>query len=182
MSFPQKQTKSSFHCFKYIEFLKLAVIICSIGLFDRLYDIPNLIFHFSNSFYTLIVVEYFKEEYKTTSDFIASSVRVNPVVIRQILGQLKKAGLLEVHAGSGGVSLLKKPQNITLLDVFNAVEPFDGGAMFGFHKNPNLSCPVGKNIHNLLDDKLASIQSAMENELKKTTLSDLLNQVKLLNK
>lgn len=122
---------------------------------------------FTIAVHTLIVVEYFKEEYKTTSDFIASSVRVNPVVIRQILGQLKKAGLLEVHAGSGGVSLLKKPQDITLLDVFNAVEPFDGGAMFGFHKNPNLSCPVGKNIHNLLDDKLASIQSAMENELKK---------------
>ncbi len=108
MYFPQKQTKSSFHCFKYIEFLKLAVIICAIGLFDRLDDILNLIFHFSNSFHTLIVVEYFKEEYKTTSDFIASSVRVNPVVIRQISGQLKKAGLLEMHAGRGGRQSFEK--------------------------------------------------------------------------
>ena len=55
MYFPQKQTKSSFHCFKYIEFLKLAVIICAIGLFDRLDDILNLIFHFSNSFYFFVV-------------------------------------------------------------------------------------------------------------------------------
>ena len=42
-----------------------------------------------------------------TSDFIASSVNVNPVVIRRLLQQLKKAGIVEVKRGSGGASAAK---------------------------------------------------------------------------
>lgn len=57
--------------------------------------------------HTLLAIEYFKDKYKTTSDFIANSVQVNPVIIRQVLGQLKKAGLVDVQAGSGGASLAK---------------------------------------------------------------------------
>ena len=45
-----------------------------------------------------------KMKYKITSDFLADSVNVNPVVIRKILSQLKGAGLIDVRRGSGGAS------------------------------------------------------------------------------
>ena len=44
---------------------------------------------------------------------------------------------------------------------------------FHFHEAPNPACPVGRNIHGLLDGKLTSIQSAMENEMKKYTIADI---------
>ena len=50
-------------------------------------------------------IDTFKDEYKITSDFLASSTNVNPVIIRKILGQLKAAGLLDIKRGSGGASI-----------------------------------------------------------------------------
>ena len=62
--------------------------------------------------------------------------------------------------------------DITLYDVYKAVDSMDGD-MFHFHENPNPACPVGRNIHAVLDAHLADAQAAMENELKKVTLLDL---------
>jgi Rrf2 family protein len=127
---------------------------------------------FTIAVHTLLVIDLFEEQ-KTTSEFIAGSVGVNPVVIRGILGQLKKAKLILVHSGTGGASLAKKPKEITLKDIFYAVESLDDNVLFGFHKNPNQNCPVGKNIHNILDAKIQNVQNAMNKELSKTTLADL---------
>lgn len=133
---------------------------------------------FTIAVHTLIAIEKFKKEYKTTSEFLANSVGVNPVIIRGILGQLKKAGLIDVQAGAGGASLIKSPKEITLKDVFYAVESLDNNILFGFHENPNPNCPVGSKIHLLLDDKLINIQKQMDKELSKTTLAELLKGVK----
>lgn len=124
-------------------------------------------------------ISQFEEQFKITSDFLASSVNVNPVVIRRILQQLKSAGLIEVKRGSGGASIVKSPDEITLLDIFNAVECLDEGQLFHFHENPNVLCPVGRNIHNVLDQKLEHIQSAMENDLSKTTVADIIKDTEM---
>ncbi len=129
---------------------------------------------FSVAVHTLLCVEVFKENYKVTSDFIAGSVGTNPVIIRKIMSQLKKAGLLEALAGTGGTYLCKKPEDITLLDVALAVELFENDRLFGFHDMPNPNCPVGKNIHHVLDCHMQVAQAAMENSLKGVTLKDLL--------
>ena len=42
-----------------------------------------------------------------------------------------------------------------------------------FHDNPNPACPIGHNIHNVLDGKLEDIQTAMEKEMAQTTLKDV---------
>ena len=130
---------------------------------------------FTIGVHTLLCIAYFEDE-KATSNFIAASVSVNPVVIRRTLGQLKAAGLVTVEAGVGGASLAKSPRDITLLDVFDAVEsaPED---LFSFHENPNPACPVGRSIHPLLDVKLASAQEALRADLRKTTLADLLQEM-----
>lgn len=127
---------------------------------------------FTVAVHTLLAVHEFENKYKTTSDFIAGSVNVNPVVIRRIMQQLKAAGLIEVKAGSGGAKLAKEPKDITLYDVYVAVECLDSG-LFHFHESPNPLCPVGKNIHNVLDKHLEKAQKAMEDELRAVTLADL---------
>ncbi|MEE0181794.1 MAG: Rrf2 family transcriptional regulator [Anaerovoracaceae bacterium] len=128
---------------------------------------------FTIAVHILICIETFKEDYKITSDFLASSVNVNPVVIRRLLQQLKKAGIINVKRGSGGAYVEKPLDEITLLDVYNAVECIDNGNLFHFHENPNSRCPVGRNIHSVLDRRLDSIQQAMEREMSSVTLQDI---------
>ena len=128
---------------------------------------------FTIAIHMMTCMEVFKEEYKVTSDFLAASIHVNPVVIRRILSQLKDAGLIEVKRGTGGAALARPLEQITFFDVYRAVECVGENALFHFHENPNPHCPVGRNIHSVLDSHLADAQAAMENELKKVTLADL---------
>ena len=110
---------------------------------------------------------------KMTSDFMAGSIGTNPVIIRKLLQQLKAAGLVEVSRGTGGVTITKPLEEITFLDVYRAVECSPDEELFHFHENPNQMCPVGRNIHHVLDDKLARVQKAMEKELSAITLADV---------
>lgn len=123
-------------------------------------------------------IDTFGQERKITSDFLASSIQVNPVIIRKLLGQLREAGLIAVQRGSGGASLSKAPEETTLLDVFNAVESIEDGKLFHFHENPNPKCPVGKSIHPVLNRRLDQIQTAMEREMQSITLADIFADTK----
>ena len=115
-------------------------------------------------------IDVFKDDYKVTSDFLAGSTNVNPVIVRKILGQLKAAGLVEVARGSGGASIPRPLNEISFLDIY--------GELFHFHENPNTDCPVGRNIHAVLDDKLMRVQKAMETELSSITLEDIMKDAK----
>lgn len=129
---------------------------------------------FTIAVHALICMEAFKDQYKVTSELLASSVNVNPVVIRRLLQQLKKAGLVRVQRGSGGAEIAKPLEEITLLDVYNAVNCVETGQLFHFHENPNQKCPVGRNIHAILDQRLDAIQNAMEREMRAVTLRDVM--------
>ena len=120
----------------------------------------------------------FKNKYKVTSDFLASSINVNPVIIRKILLQLKDAGMIEVKRGTGGACITKPLHEITFYDVYQSVNCIEENTLFHFHENPNPDCPVGKNIHHILDDKLSRIQTAMEQELKAISLADMNDDLK----
>lgn len=133
---------------------------------------------FTIAIHIFACMETFGKDYKVTSDFLASSINVNPVIIRKILSQLKNAGLIEVARGTGGTKAARPIDQITFYDVYLAVDLLEEGELFHFHENPNLDCPVGKNIHAVLDDKLMRIQRAMENELKKYTIADVAEDLK----
>ena len=128
---------------------------------------------FTIALHIFTCVDTFKDDYKITSEFLAGSINTNPVIIRKILTQLKNAGLITVARGTGGISPTRPLKEISFYDVYQAIEPVENGDLFNFHSSPNPQCPVGKNIHALLDDKLKAIQLAMENEMKKYTLDDL---------
>lgn len=75
--------------------------------------------------------------------------------------------------GTGGVVIKRPLDEITFLDVYRAVECTPDEELFHFHENPNQKCPVGRNIHSVLDNKLARVQKAMEKELASITLADV---------
>ena len=132
---------------------------------------------FTIALHIFACAEVFKDEYRITSDFLAGSINTNPVIIRKILTKLKSAGLITVARGTGGIEVTKPLKEITFYDVYMAIEPLENNELFNFHKNPNKECPVGKNIHKLLDSKLETIQKAMEDEMKKYTLEGLKNEI-----
>lgn len=120
----------------------------------------------------LLCIHTFDGKEKLTSDFLAGSVNVNPVIIRNSLGKLKAAGLVTVDAGIGGAHLAKAPKNISLLDIFLAVE--ENEALFRFHENPNPICPVGRHVHDVLDAKLNDVNEAMKAQLASVSLQELI--------
>lgn len=127
----------------------------------------------------MICLDYFKEDYKLTSEFLAESIQVNPVIIRKTLGQLKKANLVHVEAGVGGATLAREAADITLYDIYQAVEKQE--PLFHFHEHPNEQCPVGSHIHEILDDKLDFIQQQMASSMKTITLAQLIEEAKGYN-
>lgn len=111
-----------------------------------------------------------------TSEQIASSANTNPVVIRRLLGELREAGLVESRRGGGaGWSLTRDLKAITLLDVYDAIEP---GPLFALHRaDPDQGCVIGHGIQPALQDVYAGIECTVRKELSKTTLEDVLQAV-----
>ncbi len=128
---------------------------------------------FTIAIHIFACIDVFGKDYKITSDFLADSVNVNPVVIRRLLAQLKAAGLVTVARGTGGAAIARPLDEITFYDVYMAVECVEDNELFHFHENPSTSCPVGRNIHKGLDDKLKRVQAAMEREMKSITIKDV---------
>jgi len=112
-----------------------------------------------------------------TSEWMAGSVNTNPVIIRRITGKLKKAGLVDVRPGTGGAYLVKSLDDITLLDVYRAVEVVEEGELFQFHEQPNPNCPVGANIQAVLELILLRAQTAMEQILSEITMKELVTDL-----
>lgn len=135
---------------------------------------------FTVALHIFTCVDTFGDKYKITSDFLAESINTNPVIIRKILTQLKNADLITVARGTGGITPTRPLREITFYDVYEAIEPLENGDLFNFHASPNPNCPVGRNIHTLLDDKLKAIQLAMENEMRKYTVDDLRSGIREL--
>lgn len=109
-----------------------------------------------------------------TSDFLAGSVGTNPVVIRRITGMLSKAGLVDVKPGVAGAKLKKEAADITLLDVYRAVNAVEEDALFSVHDSPNPACVVGRNIQNAVTPIFISAQKAMEDQLASVSIADVI--------
>ncbi|RYD60888.1 MAG: Rrf2 family transcriptional regulator [Verrucomicrobiaceae bacterium] len=111
-----------------------------------------------------------------TSDLLARSVNTNAVVIRRLLADLRRAGLVSTHKGAGGGAwITRAPEEIPLDVVYRAIQ---GGPSFSMHpQQPNQRCPVGRKIEEVLDDVFASAQSALEHALAGRSLADVLEDV-----
>ena len=114
-----------------------------------------------------------------TSEYIAGSVNTNAVVIRRLLSLLRAAKLVTSQGGPGGGWRLNRiPRSITLRDVHIAME---GGTLFPMHPStPNPRCPVGSTIQTALSDHFDEARHALEKQLERTTIADLVQEVKTM--
>jgi DNA-binding IscR family transcriptional regulator len=131
---------------------------------------------FAVAIHILTLIELRKDEI-VTSNSIARSVNTNPVVIRKIMGMLKKAKLIHVQPGVAGAKLAKSLSEITLLDVYNAVYDDKEMEVFAIHKNPNSQCIVSQNIQKTIASLFEVAQNALIKELKQITIEDVVNGV-----
>lgn len=115
---------------------------------------------FTVAIHVLAASKYFGKEYKITSDFLASSIGTNPVIIRGVMKQLQSAGLIETQRGPGGLEIMKPFSDITLWDIYAAVETDSEASIFRFHEHSNPKCPIGRNIHVGLERHFSDIDAA----------------------
>ena len=112
-----------------------------------------------------------------SSEAIARSIATNPVAVRKILGMLVKAGLVVSLAGSkGGTKLEIDPKELSLLDIYRAVEPKE---VFQMHE-PNPYCPLALGVTADLQHVFDYVQTAMEHQLATQSLEDV-SQKAILN-
>ena len=128
---------------------------------------------FSLAIHILLYTDYYQGKKRVTSDALAASTSVNPVIIRNILLKLRDAGLLKAKRGTGGIALQQPLSEITLLDVYRAVGVVPDGKLFKIHEHPNPLCPVGNNIQILLEPRFSAMQQSLESELKNQTLEEM---------
>ncbi len=131
---------------------------------------------FSVAIHILSLIATTSDKSLLTSDFIAGSVNTNPVVVRRMIGVLKKAGLLLSHSGVARYELLVEPKNLTLLAIYQAIDGPE--QLFAIHDEPNPACAVGREIQHTLEDVYTSIWQAMEAQLQAQTLQDVLDQLR----
>ena len=133
---------------------------------------------FTIGVHLLVVIDYLGDSEKVTSNLLAGSIGVNPVIVRNVMGNLKEAGIINISQGKTGISLARGLNEISFYDIYKAVDCVDDEGIFHFHENPNPECPIGRNIHKAMDGKLEKIQECMDNEMRDTTVADVAVDVK----
>ena len=108
-----------------------------------------------------------------SSSEIAVSIQTNPSYVRQIMAQLKAAGLLSSSRGQATPELGKVPEKTSLLEIYKAVEKEKPLLHLDTHTNPE--CGVGVNIQLALADYYRQIQNDVENSMRNITLQDIIN-------
>ena len=122
----------------------------------------------------LIFIHEAKGKAKVTSGLLAQSTGCNPVIIRNILSALKKAGLITVARGPGGAELCRDPSEITLYGIYSALEPQGLTSLIGIHPCEGRSCPVAQNSRAVLRRPYHQIEESIRQTMEQITLASML--------
>lgn len=123
----------------------------------------------------LIFIHEAKGITKVTSNLLAESTGSNPVVIRNILSSLKKAGLITVPRGTGGAELCADPAQITLFQIYSALKPEGVTSLIGIHPCQGRPCPVAQNIRKVLQRPYRKIEAAVQTTMEDITLQSMID-------
>lgn len=124
----------------------------------------------------LIFIHEAKGIAKVTSNLLSESTGCNPVVIRNILSALKKAGLITVARGTGGAELCVDPSQITLYQIYTALEPDGITSLIGIHPCEGRSCPVAQNIRKVLQKPYHKIEDSIKEAMESVTLQSMIDE------
>ena len=106
------------------------------------------------------------------SDQMATSVGTNASYVRKILALLKKAGIVDGHRGISGYTLMITPEQLTLLQIYQAVMEEPKPHLLDIHQNPSDRCIVGRHIRPVLSGMFSGVEDAFANALAEKTLAD----------
>lgn len=129
----------------------------------------------SIALHCLVFISEYEDKVKVTSELLAKSTGCNSAAIRSILNALQKAGIISIVRGIGGAYLNRDPENLTIWEVYHALEPDGLEHFIGFHPNPSDKCPVGKQIQTVLQKPYEEIGAAVKDTMEKITLQQLLD-------
>ena len=131
---------------------------------------------FSVAVHVLILVS--ESPTPTNSDQMAISVGTNASYIRKILALLKKAGIVHGHRGISGYSLLCAPEQLTLLQIYQAVMEEPIPHLLDIHQNPGDQCVVGRHIQPVLTVMFAQMEDSFARSLAEKTLADCIADIR----
>ena len=124
----------------------------------------------------LIFINEYGKNKRVTSDLLSLSTGCNPVTIRSIMSALKKVGILSVRFGTGGTTLDCPLEEISLYRICMAVEPDALDKLIGTHTMPSPLCPVGKNIHAVLEAPYDKIRSDLKSSLQSVSMKEIVDE------
>lgn len=131
---------------------------------------------FSIAVHLMIALGFGCDKKQTTSSQLATSINTSPSFVRRILAKLSKANLVSTTTGKSGACLLaKKPEEISLLEIYKAV---DAPQAFAIHDYPiQNSCWVSCNIESVMHKVLEKAQNSFEGSLEKTSLAEVIADI-----
>lgn len=114
-----------------------------------------------------------------TSEEMARSINTNPVVVRRILSDLRRAGLVDTKRGvGGGVTLARRAETITLKDAYEAIE--EGEELFGRHPSgPNPCCQIGPLVAELMEEVYGRAERALKKSLQEMTIAGMSSEIEV---
>jgi len=107
------------------------------------------------------------------SEDLARSINTNPVVVRRVLADLRRAGLVSTRRGvGGGVALARPEARITLRMVWEALAAGERAELIGRHPaGPNPACPIGRCVADYLDGVYGKAETALKASFDGITLA-----------
>lgn len=131
---------------------------------------------FTTALTILACISHYKEE-RVTSEFVARQIKVNPVTVRSIIGQLRDAGIVKVRRGIGGAVFARAPERITFMDVYRAIDEVlyeEGQLVFRFPEPRTPECALSRSFQLSLRGRLIQVQRIMVECFSNMTLADLI--------
>lgn len=130
----------------------------------------------SIAIHCLIFISEYGESKRVTSELLSLSTGCNPVTIRNIMSALKKDNILSVKFGTGGATICCPLDEINLYRICMAIEPDALDKLIGIHPAPSPFCPVGKNIHAVLDSSYEKIRVDLISSLNSVTMKEIVEE------
>lgn len=128
----------------------------------------------SVSIHCLVYINEYANQKKVTSELLSLSTGISAVTIRNIMSALKKDGIISIKPGTGGARVNCPLADINLYRICKAIEPDFLSKLIGVHSFPSPFCPVGKNIHKVLDRSYEKVKKDLCVSLQNITLEDII--------
>jgi DNA-binding IscR family transcriptional regulator len=120
-----------------------------------------------------------RDKYKLTYNFIVSGINEPRFASRAVMGQLAKAGLIEI-GDNGIIRFLKEPEDISMLEMYNAFKPIEKPGIFKLYTGIINQNSFGRKVYTLLTGRSSSPQAEMEDIFRQVSLQQLVEHIQAM--